>query len=172
MLSLAFGKRKSKKNARPIQVVRATADPEPFALSEVFEIRATPETVHSALPEQVSDSPREPSFLDTPSPRVELKISNEPWFSSSDILNLDHNATAIPPRGDSLPRIEEVETGEVNEVSANGGKQGEQGAVEVCRMLFISTCHAELSFRCQPSAGVEQDEVFFLLFYFSFRSGT
>lgn len=140
MLSLAFGKRKSKKNARPIRVVRtASTDPEAFALSEVFEIRATPEIVSSALPEQASDrSPREPSFPNTPSPRVELKISNEPWFSS-DILSLDHDTTAVPPRGDSLPRIEEAEAGGVDEVLGKGGKQDGQGLVEVRHLYSVPT---------------------------------
>lgn len=123
MLSLAFGKRKSKKNAQPIRVVGTAVDPEPFTTSGVLEIRATPRTVHSALPEQASDrSPREPSFPDTPSPRVELELPNEHWFSS-DILSLDHITTAVPPRGDSLPRIEEQEASEAGEVSGKEDKQ-------------------------------------------------
>lgn len=133
MLSLAFGKRKSKKNAQPIRVVKTAVDPEPFTTSGVLEIRATPRTVHSALPEQASDrSPREPSFLDTPSPRVELELPNEHWFSS-DILSLGPIPTAVPPRGDSLPRIEEAEAGEAGEVS------GKEDTQEVRYLYPIST---------------------------------
>lgn len=119
-------KRKSKKTTQTIRVSAprpSEIQPDAFFTSEVFEIRAPPTVPTDIAPDEVSETPREQAFLDTPSPRLELKISNEDWFPS-DILTANHDVSEVPPRNDSLPKIEEVDSSEDTEKEVKADEGG------------------------------------------------